>query len=59
MMPLTREQRRALARIDRDETFDDEGRKLLPGIHFCPDWDYMPVFNDCPEKEGCTCDATS
>lgn len=23
--------------------------------HYCPDWDYMYICDDCHEREGCTC----
>lgn len=26
---------------------------LCPGFHFCPDWDYLPICDDSPER--CTC----
>ena len=31
--------------------------KLLTGTHrhWCPDWDYLPIDNTCPEFEACTC----
>lgn len=24
-------------------------------LHFCPEWDFMPVDSDCPEYEFCIC----
>ena len=29
--------------------------KKVRGFHFCPDWDYLPICNNSPEKEGCVC----
>jgi len=29
--------------------------RICPGIHFCPDWDGLPVCADSPEAEGCSC----
>jgi len=31
--------------------------KVLTGKmgHWCPDWDYMPIDETCPEFECCTC----
>lgn len=23
--------------------------------HFCPDWDYMAIDENCPEFEACAC----
>lgn len=30
----------------------------LTGVkkHFCPDWDYMAIDENCPEFEACTCE---
>lgn len=33
-----------------------EQMKFVPGFHFCPDWDYMAICNDSPEKETCSCE---
>lgn len=24
-------------------------------VHYCPDWDFMPIWLGCPEMSGCTC----
>lgn len=26
-----------------------------PNLHFCPDWDFLPIDSMSPEYEGCTC----
>ena len=28
---------------------------ICPGLHFCPDWDFLPICDDSPEREACTC----
>lgn len=25
-------------------------------VHYCPDWDYMAIWDGCPEMEACTCE---
>jgi len=25
------------------------------GVHCCPDWDFMAIHDESPEKEACTC----
>lgn len=52
---LTEAQKRAMTRIDRTGTMAPADRELLPGLHWCPDWDYLPVCDESPEKAGCTC----
>lgn len=39
--------------IDRE----NEAFKKLTGKkkHFCPDWDYMAIDENCDEFEACTC----
>ncbi len=26
-----------------------------PGAHLCPDWDFMLIWDGCPEMGGCLC----
>lgn len=32
-------------------------RKILTGKykHYCPDWDFLPIDETCPEFNCCTC----
>lgn len=52
---LTNKQRYQLHMVDLAGEISDEDRVVLPGIHFCPDWDQMAVCDDSPEKDCCTC----
>ena len=52
---LTATQKYALHLIDIRNTITKEDRALLPGVHFCNDWDGLPVCDDSPEKSCCTC----
>lgn len=56
-MVLTYEQSQILRGIDAGLTnmANKRIKKIVPGVHWCPDWDYMPICDDSPEKEGCTC----
>jgi len=40
--------------VDRE----NEAYKKLQGKfkHFCPDWDFMAIDENCPEFEACTCE---
>lgn len=54
-MTLSLAQQIGLVCADKQGRIEDVHRRTCPGIHFCPDWDFMPVCNDSPEKESCTC----
>ena len=54
-MMLTRLQKDLLMEIDRTGSFTEEDMKTLPGLHFCPEWDEIPVCDDSPESEFCKC----
>ena len=56
-MPLTKLQEALLRRADRSDVrlFSDAELAELPGFHFCPDWDFLPICDDSPEMDGCTC----
>lgn len=56
-MPLTKSQEMLLVRMDREDYPPLSDRELaeLPGFHFCPDWDSLPICKDSPEWEACTC----
>lgn len=56
-MPLTKQQASLLRYLDEDQDADilDADRRLCPGLHFCPDWDGMPICEASPEWEACTC----
>lgn len=46
----------ALRRIDMTGEITEQDKAFLPGLHFCDDWDQLPIYDDSPEKESCTCD---
>ena len=50
---LTKEQTMLLFEIDRAEIFTEEDERILPGLHFCPDWDGLPVCDNSPEYCNC------
>ena len=54
-MMLTKSQKDLLMEIDRTGIFTEEDKETLPGLHFCPEWDDLPVCDDSPESSGCTC----
>ena len=33
-------------------------RQGRTGVHCCPDWDFMAIHDQSPEKEACTCGRT-
>lgn len=55
MSTLTEEQRRILERADKFGTIEVGDDEICPGIHFCFDWDQLPVCRDSPEAECCGC----
>ena len=44
-----------LNKIELLGTINSFDKTLLPGEHFCPDWDDMAIFNESPEKSSCNC----
>jgi hypothetical protein len=50
-----RKRKDALYRIDKDGVITEEDRELLPGIHFCLDWDGLAIFEKCIEYPLCNC----
>lgn len=52
---MNRGQMLQLEKVNNSDVINEEDKKILPGIHWCPDWDYLPVFDNSPEKVGCTC----
>lgn len=52
---LSPRQLHQLHRVDRAGAINEEDRAVLPGVHFCPDWDEMAICDDSPEKDCCTC----
>lgn len=58
-MPLTNTQENVLRRLDLLPELEpsEVDRAICPGLHFCPDWDFLPICKDSPEwDEGCNCD---
>ena len=56
-MTLNKQQAALLRRMDRDDALPLKPNELqqVPGFHYCPDWDYLPICDDSPEKDVCTC----
>ena len=56
-MALTRSQEAILQRVNRPDypPLSDLELAEVPGFHFCPDWDFLPICWDSPEAESCTC----
>lgn len=55
-MPLTGRQAHLLLLADRKTgCLTDAERRELPGFHYCPDWDELPICEASPEWEACTC----
>jgi len=47
---------KALSLFDLDCLYYTYGRLLKGRLkHYCPDWDYLPIDETCPEYSGCTC----
>lgn len=47
---------RLLFLLDTMGYLDSRSYRHLPGVHFCPDWDYMAIYEHSPEWDCCTCD---
>lgn len=56
-MPLTIQQAAVLDRLDRDPAaiIGEADARVCPGLHFCPDWDGLPICKASPEWDDCTC----
>ena len=55
VMGLTEEQRKILTRADKTGLIYQGDSDVCPQIHFCHDWDSLPICADSPEAEACTC----
>jgi hypothetical protein len=44
-----------LMRADKYGTLMYGDEDICPGIHFCPDWNDLPVFAGIPEADACQC----
>lgn len=56
MMALTEQQAAILDRLDRcSGIIKQADREACPGLHWCPDWDDLPICDASPEKDGCSC----
>lgn len=49
-------QLRTLHKVDSTGAIWPSDREVLPGLHFCPDWDGLAICKLTPEWESCTCD---
>ena len=52
---LTEKQQGVLRDVDDLGRSFEADKVICPGLHFCPDWYFLPVCDDSPEKVGCTC----
>lgn len=55
---LTKQQESLLYRAEMhgDHWMTNKDQALLPGFHFCPEWDFMAICCDSPEWEACICE---
>jgi hypothetical protein len=54
---LNKEQHKLLMKYDcSGEEINQKDLKILPGFHYCPDWDFMAMCDDSPEIITCTCE---
>jgi len=44
-----------LNQLERDKNATLTGEELQQGYHFCPDWDFILIGPNSPEKDGCCC----
>jgi hypothetical protein len=54
-MPLSKRQTAVLMRADKSGMIYEGDSEICPGIHFCSDWDSLPVCDDSPEADACGC----
>lgn len=52
---LDGEQLTLLQHIDDYGYIPEHFRDKLPGVHFCPAWNGLPICDDSPHKEKCKC----
>lgn len=46
-----------LTKADAGYELTPAERAKLPGLHWCPDWDYLLIYAGVAEYEFCTCPA--
>lgn len=44
-----------LGRANKEGIIYVGDERICPGIHFCPEWDYLAIFDGSPESAACTC----
>lgn len=54
-MALSEAHIQALCQIDQRGRIFKHERKTFPGLHFCPDWDFLAICDASPESKSCTC----
>lgn len=52
---LTDNELRTLHKVDATGHILPTDKDILIGLHFCPDWDGLAIFNKCIEWEACCC----
>ena len=52
---LTKEQLAILNRADRSGMIVVGDSDICPGIHFCREWDSLPICVASPEWDACLC----
>ena len=54
---MTQDQKKRIFQIEKTEMITEEDRQEFPGLHWCPDWDFLLVSKICmAEWECCLCD---
>ena len=46
---MTEEEVQRLIAIENAGTITEEDKKILSGVHFCPEWDFLPIFYKNPQ----------
>ena len=52
---LTDEELLVLHKVETLGKIEPMDREVLPGLHFCAEWDGLAIFNKTPEWELCIC----
>ena len=54
-MPLTTEQSKILNMADKTGIIRVSDKLVCAGVHFCPEWDQLPICADSHEWDACLC----
>lgn len=50
---MTKKQAKRFREIDNGSLINEQDRKLFPGIHFCPEWDYLLIWDGLTNEMAC------